>query len=204
MKSRLATLLTLSVTMLAYIPTAGAHNIGAEGAGFITGLAHPFMGLDHLLAMIAVGIWAAQTGGSAVWRLPLSFIVMMAVAALISASGFSLPALEPLIAGSVVLLGLMVVFAIRLPINLSMLLVGLFAVFHGYAHGLEMPQASSAILYGSGFVLATSLLHLIGIGLGKVAYRKHLLSRLSGSIIAISRFISGHSRLMTNIRPEKG
>jgi urease accessory protein len=186
MKSRLATLLTLSVTMLAYIPTAGAHNIGAEGAGFITGLAHPFMGLDHLLAMIAVGIWAAQRGGSAVWRLPMSFIVMMAVAALISARGFGLPALEPLIAGSVVLLGLIVVFAIRLPINLSMLLVGLFAVFHGYAHGLEMPQASSAILYGSGFVLATTLLHLIGIGLGKVAYRKHLLSRLSGSIIAIA------------------
>jgi len=186
MKSRLATLLTLSVTMLAYIPTAGAHNIGAEGAGFITGLAHPFMGLDHLLAMIAVGIWAAQTGGSAVWRLPLSFIVMMAIAALISASGFGLPALEPLIAGSVVLLGLMVVFAIRLPINLSMVLVGLFAVIHGYAHGLEMPQASSAVLYGSGFVLATALLHLMGIGLGKVAYRKHLLPRLSGSIIAIS------------------
>jgi len=186
MKSRLAALLTLSVTMLAYIPTAGAHNIGTEGAGFITGLAHPFMGLDHLLAMIAVGIWAAQTGGNAVWRLPLSFIVMMAVAALISASGFSLPALEPLITGSVVLLGLMVVFAIRLPINLSMVLVGLFAVFHGYAHGLEMPQASSALFYGSGFVLATSLLHLIGIGLGKVAYRKHLLSRLIGSMIALA------------------
>jgi len=186
MKSRLAALLTLSVTMLAYIPTAGAHNIGAEGAGFITGLAHPFMGLDHLLAMIAVGIWAAQRGGSAVWRLPLSFIVVMAVAALISACGFNIPALEPLITGSVVLLGLMVVFAIRLPINLSMLLVGLFAVVHGYAHGLEIPQASSAILYGSGFVLATTLLHLIGIGLGKVAYRKHLLSRLSGSIIAIA------------------
>ena len=172
--------------MLAYIPTAGAHNIGAEGAGFITGLAHPFMGLDHLLAMIAVGIWAAQTGGSAVWRLPLSFIVMMAVAALISANSFSLPVLEPLIAGSVVLLGFIVVFAIRLPINLSMLLVGLFAVFHGYAHGLEIPQASSAILYGSGFVLATTLLHLIGIGLGKVAYRKHLLSRLIGSMIALA------------------
>ena len=186
MKNRLLPLLALPVTMLAYIPNAGAHSMGAEGAGFITGLAHPFMGLDHLLAMLAVGIWAAQTGGSAVWRLPLSFVVMMAVAALISANGFSLPALEPFIAGSVMLLGLMVVFAIRLPINFSMLLVGLFAVFHGYAHGLEMPQASSAILYGSGFVLATTLLHLTGIGLGKVAYHKHLLSRLSGSIIAIA------------------
>ena len=186
MKNRLLPLLALPVTMLAYIPTAGAHSMGAEGAGFITGLAHPFMGLDHLLAMLAVGIWAAQTGGSAVWRLPLSFVVMMAVAALISANGFSLPALEPFIAGSVMLLGLMVVFAIRLPINFSMLLVGLFAVFHGYAHGLEMPQASSAILYGSGFVLATTLLHLTGIGLGKVAYRKHLLSRLIGSMIALA------------------
>ena len=186
MKNRLATLLGLSLTMLAYIPTAGAHSMGAEGAGFITGLAHPFMGLDHLLAMIAVGIWAAQTGGSAVWRLPLSFIAMMAAAALISASGFSLPVLEPLIAGSVVLLGLMVVLAIRLPVNLSMLLVGLFAVFHGYAHGLEMPQASSAILYGSGFVLATALLHLIGIGLGKITYHQHLLSRISGTIITVA------------------
>jgi urease accessory protein len=186
MKSRLAALLVLPVTMLAYIPTAGAHSMGAEGGGFITGLAHPFLGLDHLLAMIAVGIWAAQTGGNAVWRLPLSFIVMMTVAALISASGFSLPVLEPLIAGSVVLLGLMVVFAIRLPVNLSMLLAGVFAVFHGYAHGLEMPQASSAIQYGGGFVLATTLLHLIGIGFVKIAYRKNLLSRLSGSIITLA------------------
>jgi urease accessory protein len=186
MKSRLTTLLALPVTMLAYIPTAGAHSMGTEGAGFITGLAHPFMGPDHLLAMIAVGIWAAQSGGSTIWLVPLIFIVMMAVAALISASGFSLPLAEPLIAGSVIFLGFMVVFTIRLPVNLSLLLVGLFAVFHGYAHGLEMPQASSAILYGSGFVLATSLLHLIGIGLGKVAYRKHVLSRLSGSIIAIA------------------
>ena len=186
MKNRLATLLALSVTLLSTIPGAGAHTLGAEGASFITGLAHPFMGLDHLLSMIAVGIWAAQTGGSALWRLPLSFIVMMAVAALIGASGFSLPSLEPLIAGSVVFLGLMLVFAIRLPINLSMILVGLFAIFHGYAHGLEMPQASSAILYGDGFVLATALLHLVGIILGKVTYRQQLLSRLSGLMIAIA------------------
>lgn len=186
MKRRAAILLSLLLTILACIPTAGAHTMGAEGAGFVTGLAHPFTGLDHLLAMIAVGIWAAQMGGSAVWRLPLSFIAMMAVAAAISASGFSFPALEPLIAASVVLLGLMVVFAIRLPVNLSILLVGLLAVFHGYAHGLEIPQASSAILYGSGFVLATALLHLTGIGLGRIAYRRHLLSRLSGSIISLS------------------
>lgn len=186
MKSRLATLLALPVTMLAYMPIAGAHSMGVEIGGFITGLAHPFMGLDHFLAMIAVGIWAAQTGGSAVWRLPLSFIVVMAIAALTSASGFSLPTLEPFVAGSVVLLGLMVVFAVRLPVNSGLLLVGLFAVFHGYAHGLEMPQVSSAIQYGCGFVLATALLHLIGIGLGKIGYRKYLFSRLSGLIISVA------------------
>ena len=186
MKSRLATLAALIITMLAFIPTANAHSMGAEGTNFITGLSHPFMGLDHLLAMIAVGIWAAQTGGSAVWRLPLSFVVMMAVAALFGANGYSLPAFEPLIAGSVILLGLMVVFAVRMPINVSMLLVGLFAVFHGYAHGLEMPQVSSALIYGSGFVLATASLHLIGIGLGKIAYRKQVLSRLIGSMIALA------------------
>jgi urease accessory protein len=186
MKSRLATLVALCITMLASISAAEAHKMGTESAGFIMGLTHPFMGLDHLLVMIAVGIWAAQTGGSAVWRLPLSFVVMMAVAALFGASGYGLPSLEPLIAGSLLLLGLMVVFTVRIPINLSTVLVGLFAVFHGYAHGLEMPQASSALFYGSGFVLATSLLHLIGIGLGKVTYRKYLLSRLIGSTIALA------------------
>ena len=182
MKNKLATMLALSV----YIPAANAHTLGTNGVGFISGLAHPFMGLDHLLAMIAIGLWAAQTGGSALWRLPLSFIAMMAAAAAVGACGFSLPSLEPLIAGSVVLLGLMVLFAIRLPVNTSMGLVGLFAVFHGYAHGLEMPQAGSALLYGGGFVLATALLHLTGIVLGKVAYRQQLLSRLSGFLIAIA------------------
>ena len=186
MKNRSATLLALSVTLLAAMPTAGAHSLGAEGAGFITGLTHPFMGLDHVLAMIAVGLWAAQTGGSALWRLPLSFIVMMAAAAILGASGFSLPSPELLIAASVVCLGLMMAFAIRLPVNLSMGLVGLFAVFHGYAHGLEMPQADSALFYGGGFVLATALLHLTGIVLGKVAYRQQRLSRLSGLMIAIA------------------
>ena len=182
MKNKLATLLALSV----YIPTAGAHTLATDGAGFIGGLAHPFRGLDHILAMIAVGLWAVQIGGSALWRLPLSFIVMMVVAALIGASGVNLPSVEMLIAASVVCLGLILVFAIRLPVNVSMLLVGLFAVFHGYAHGLEMPQAGSALFFGSGFVLATALLHLSGIALGKIAYRQHLLSRLSGVMIAIA------------------
>ncbi len=182
MKNKFAVLLALS----AYIPTAGAHSLAIESYGFISGLTHPFMGLDHILAMIAVGIWAAQMGGSMLWRLPLSFIGMMMVAAFIGACGFNLPSSELLIAGSVICLGLLLALAIRLPVNLSMLLVGLFAVFHGYAHGLEMPQAASALFYGSGFVVATALLHLSGVVLGKITYRQQLLSRLSGAIITIA------------------
>ncbi|MCX7098810.1 MAG: HupE/UreJ family protein [Methylococcales bacterium] len=186
MKTRSATFLALSTSVLATIPSANAHSLGAESAGFITGLAHPFLGLDHVLAMVAVGIWAAQTGGSAVWRLPLSFLLIMAAAAFVGAGAYGLPALEPMIGVSVVVLGLMVVFAVRLPINAAMLLVGLFAVLHGYAHGLEMPLASSALFYGSGFILATALLHGIGLAVGKQAHQMRLLSRLSGVVITVA------------------
>jgi urease accessory protein len=182
MKNKLTALLALSI----YFPSAGAHSLETESVGFLSGLAHPFMGLDHILAMIAVGLWAAQIGGSAVWRLPLSFISMMLLSAVIAASGFNLPSPDLLIAGSVICLGLLVALAIRLPVNLSMLLVGLFAVFHGYAHGLEMPQAHSAVFYGSGFVVATALLQLSGIILGKVSYQQPLLSRLSGAMMAMA------------------
>jgi urease accessory protein len=144
------------------------------------------MGLDHILAMIAVGIWAVQIGGSAIWRLPLSFISLMIVAAFIGVSGFIVPSPEVLITVSVICLGLLLALAIRLPIKLSMFLAGLFALFHGYAHGLEMPHNDSPLVYGSGFVVATALLHLSGIVLGKIAYRHPLLSRLSGAKIAIA------------------
>ncbi len=178
--------LIVLLALLTYIPTAGAHSLATESVGFISGLAHPLLGLDHILAMIAVGIWAAQLGGNAVWRLPLSFISMMLLAAVIGASGFSLPSPELLIAVSVICLGLLLALAISLPVNVSMLLVGLLAVFHGYAHGLEMQQAHSPLIYGSGFVVATALLHLSGIVLGKLSYRQHLLSRLSGAVMTMA------------------
>ncbi len=182
MKNKLTALLALST----YIPSANAHSLSTESVGFISGLVHPFIGLDHILAMIAVGIWSVQIGGNAIWRLPLSFISLMIVAAFIAANGFKVPSPEVLIAISVICLGLLLALAIRLPIKLSMLLAGLFALFHGYAHGLEMPHADSPLVYGSGFVIATTLLHLSGIVLGKIAYRHPLLSRLSGATIAIA------------------
>lgn len=176
--------------LLAYVtilPVAEAHTFGSQGAGLMAGLTHPFVGLDHLLAMIAVGIWAGQLGGRAVWLIPLTFVSVMAAAASLASFGLLLPLIEPAIACSVLVLGLLIAGSVRLPTSLGALLVGLFAVFHGYAHGLELPQAASPILYGAGFVLATALLHGLGIGFARKSLQHKMLQRIAGySLIAAS------------------
>ena len=176
--------------LLAYVtilPVAEAHTFGSQGAGLMAGLTHPFVGLDHLLAMFAVGIWAGQLGGRAVWLIPLTFVSVMAVAATLASFGLLLPLMEPAIACSVLVLGLLIAGSVRLPTSLGALLVGLFAVCHGYAHGLELPQAASPILYGAGFVLATALLHGSGIGFARNSRQHKMLQRIAGySLIAAS------------------
>ena len=176
--------------LLAYVtilPVAEAHTFGSQGAGLMAGLTHPFVGLDHLLAMIAVGIWAGQLGGRAVWLIPLTFVSVMAAAATLASFGLLLPLMEPAIACSVLVLGLLIAGSVRLPTSVGALLVGLFAVFHGYAHGLELPQAASPILYGAGFVLATALLHGLGIGFARNSRQHKMLQRIAGySLIAAS------------------
>ena len=176
--------------LLAYVtilPVAEAHTFGSQGAGLIAGLTHPFVGLDHLLAMIAVGIWAGQLGGRAVWLIPLTFVSVMAAVATLASFGLLLPLMEPAIACSVLVLGLLIAGSVRLPTSVSALLVSLFAVFHGYAHGLELPQAASPILYGAGFVLATALLHGLGIGFARNSRQHKMLQRIAGySLIAAS------------------
>ena len=176
--------------LLAYVtilPVAEAHTFGSQGAGLIAGLTHPFVGLDHLLAMIAVGIWAGQLGGRAVWLIPLTFVSVMAAAATLASFGLLLPLMEPAIACSVLVLGLLIAGSVRLPTSVGALLVSLFAVFHGYAHGLELPQAASPILYGAGFVLATALLHGLGIGFALNSRQHKMLQRIAGySLIAAS------------------
>ena len=176
--------------LLAYVtilPVAEAHTFGSQGAGLMAGLTHPFVGLDHLLAMFAVGIWAGQLGGRAVWLIPLTFVSVMAVAATLASFGLLLPLMEPAIACSVLVLGLLIAGSVRLPTSVGVLLVSLFAVFHGYAHGLELPQAASPILYGAGFVLATALLHGIGIGFARNSSQHKMLQRIAGySLIAAS------------------
>jgi len=172
------------------LPVAEAHTFGAQGAGLAAGLAHPFLGLDHLLAMIAVGIWAGQLSGRSAWLVPLTFVSVMSVAAALGSFGITLPMVEPAIACSVLVLGLLIAGSVRLPTMAGVGLVGLFAVFHGYAHGLELPQAASPILYGIGFVLATSLLHGFGIGFARSSRQYAMLQRVVGySLIAASGFL---------------
>jgi urease accessory protein len=136
---------------------------------FTAGFSHPFSGIDHLLAMLAVGLWAAQHKRSALWVLPLAFPLAMVAGALLAFAGVQVPAAETGIAASVAVLGLLIAFAIRMPLWGSTLVVSLFAMFHGYAHGSELPHGSSAAMYGLGFVLATALLHVAGLGIGMVA-----------------------------------
>jgi len=186
MKAKFYLSLFVLCVYTAFLPVAEAHTFGAQGAGLTAGLAHPFMGLDHLLAMIAVGIWAGQLGGRAVWIVPLTFVSVMAAAAGLGSLGFSLPMLEPAIACSVLVLGLLIAGSIRLPTIAGASLAGLFAVFHGYAHGLELPQAASPVLYGLGFVLTTTLLHGLGIGFALSSRQYKFMQRIAGCSLIVA------------------
>jgi urease accessory protein len=134
--------------------------------GFENGLAHPLAGLDHICAMVAVGLWAAQRGGRALWLVPAAFVSLMIIGGALGMGGVGIPYVEQGIAASVLVLGILIAAAVRLPVAASMALVGLFALFHGYAHGAEMPGTASGFIYGVGFVTATTSQHLAGIGLG--------------------------------------
>ncbi len=168
-----------------FAPAAFAHTFGAHGAGFAGGLAHPFLGLDHLLAMLAVGLWAAQLGGANLWRIPMAFVTAMAGGAVFANPSISVSWLETAIAASVLALGLMVAFRLRFPSLLGLLAVSTFALFHGFAHGLEMPQAASPYGYGLGFVLATASLHLAGVLLGLAVGRGRFALQAGGAAIAV-------------------
>jgi urease accessory protein len=149
------------------VPTIASAHPGHEGApGFIHGFLHPLGGLDHILAMVAVGLFAARLGGRALWLVPASFVVTMAVAGVAGMTGFALPYVEAGIALSILVLGAAIALEMTMPVAAAMGLVAFFAVFHGHAHGAEMPETMSGLAYGAGFVAATAALHALGIGLG--------------------------------------
>jgi len=160
--------LTLAGAALLLASPAWAHVQQGQAAGFLAGLRHPVSGLDHVLAMVAVGLWGAQLGAPGIWLLPVTFPVVMAFGGLLGLLGVALPGVELGIAASGVLLGAMVAKEARPPLWVAAALVGFFAVFHGHAHGTELPPGQSALMYSVGFVTATGALHGLGIAIGGI------------------------------------
>lgn len=188
---------TLTGLLLLLIPATAlahpGHVLAYTDSGLLAGFLHPFTGFDHLLAMLAVGIWAAQLGGRARWGVPLAFIALMLVGGAMGMSGFTLPYVESGILASVLVLGLLIASARKLPTVLSVLLVGIFALFHGNAHGSEMPMAVNAVAYSLGFTLATLSLQAIGLFGAEWLQRgrsEHLLRLAGGAVMLGGIFLA--------------
>ncbi|HYH18552.1 MAG TPA: HupE/UreJ family protein [Azospirillum sp.] len=176
----------LAAGLVALAGTAQAHTSGAHDAGLAHGFAHPFGGLDHLLAMVTVGLWAMQRGGRALWLMPATFVGAMALGGYLGLEGVGLPMVELGIAASLMAFGSVVAFAFRPPLALGVAIVGAFAVLHGHAHGAEVPEAASPLLYAAGFLAATALLHAVGIALAGMATRHPLWAGLGARAVRLA------------------
>ena len=184
---------TLLAAALVLVPSLALAHPGLPGHthDLATGFVHPLGGIDHVLAMVAVGLFAAQLGGRALWAVPASFVAAMAAAGLAGMSGVALPTTEVGIAASIIVLGGAIALRLSMSVAAAMALVGFFAMFHGYAHGLETPETASGLMYGLGFVAATALLHGLGICIGLAVGRLdgavgRNLVRVAGSVAAIA------------------
>jgi urease accessory protein len=167
--------------------TAFAHQRGGEVIGFTSGFWHPISGIDHILAMVAVGMWGAQLGAPAIWVLPVVFPMVMALGGTMGLMGIKLPGIELCIALSALALGFAVFREARPKLWISAIIVGVFAIAHGHAHGTELPLGTNGVLYSIGFVMATGLLHALGIGIG-VVHRwstGRIALRVAGAVIAM-------------------
>lgn len=186
---------TLAAILLGIATLPALAHTGSLAGGFIGGFAHPLFGPDHVVAMVAVGLWGAFLGAPAIWLLPIVFPLVMAAGGALGILGVTLPAVETGIAASAVVLGMMVALAAKPPLWVAAVLVGVFAIFHGHAHGTELPPGSDAVAYSLGFVIATGLLHLAGIGFGYLARwpAGRLAVRAAGGAIAFAglAFLSG-------------
>jgi Hydrogenase/urease accessory protein len=180
--------LILFALFLAAVPDlASAHQQSGVAGGFVSGFTHPLFGPDHVVAMVAVGLWGAQLGAPAIWVLPITFPLIMAFGGLLGVLGIPIPGVEVGIALSAIALGGMVALQARPPLWAAMVLVGVFAIFHGHAHGAELPEAANPLAYGVGFVIATGLLHLTGILIGLLISRPlgATAVRVCGGVIAL-------------------
>lgn len=183
---------TLAVlfSAVAMVAPAAAHVGVGSTVGFSHGFAHPLSGLDHEIAMFAVGLFAAHLGGRALWLVPGSFVLMMAAGGALGIAGVDIPLVEAGIAVSVIVLGLLVAMQVRMPVAAAMAVVAFFAIFHGHAHGAEMPATASGLSYALGFMLATGLLHALGVfaglGLGRLAaMTSRRVAQVGGGVMAL-------------------
>jgi urease accessory protein len=180
--------LVAAVLLAAALPTPLAAHEGGSAAGLLSGLYHPISGVDHVLAMVAVGIWGAQLGSPAIWVLPVTFPMVMAFGGMLGLLGVQIPGVEVGIGLSALVLGLMVALERRSDLGVAAILVGFFAVFHGFAHGAELPEGQSGLLYSIGFVASTGTLHACGISIGLLhrwEWGKSAL-RVTGAVIALA------------------
>ena len=179
---RVSCLIALAVTTPAFAHT------GEGSGGFVSGLAHPLFGPDHVVAMVAVGLWGAFLGAPAIILLPVVFPLVMAIGGVLGIIEVPIPAVETGIAASAIVLGLMVALAARPPLWIAIVLVGAFAIFHGYAHGKELPNGANAVAFSAGFVIATGALHLAGIAFGLLARwpAGRIAVRAAGGAIALT------------------
>lgn len=177
--------LALAITAAATLP-AFAHLDPGEHGSFVAGFSHPLFGLDHILAMVAVGLWAAMQGGRAIWLVPAAFVGTMAVGFAAAIAGVPLPFVEPVILASVIFIGIGVALALPIPTWAVAAMVGFFAFFHGHAHGGELGEAG-AWQFAIGFIIATAVLHAAGIGLGLALARfgGKMLARVAGAATAL-------------------
>jgi urease accessory protein len=182
------------VAAASILPTAAFAHTGLGDAhvhGFAHGFWHPLSGLDHVLAMVTVGIFAWQLGGRAIWLVPSTFILVMTAGGCLGMAGIPLPFAEIGIAASIVALGAIVALRVKAPVAVAMAIVGVFAIFHGYAHGAEMPAGAAAAAYAAGFMLATALLHVGGIAFGFLVGRigesvgRHV-CQVGGALVALA------------------
>ncbi|MDF1762058.1 MAG: HupE/UreJ family protein [Oleibacter sp.] len=186
-------------TAAVLLPASAMAHTGHASVSFMDGFAHPFFGLDHLLAMVAVGLWSAKQTGAARWAMPVTFVAMMGLGAtlgatLISGEGFALSLTEMMIAASLVAFGAVIAFNIKLThVMAGVAFAAVFALFHGIAHGSEMTAGSSALVYGAGFTLATAILHGAGYALAAFGHSKaaDISRRVSGAMIAITGLVMG-------------
>jgi urease accessory protein len=181
-------IILIAIALTAGTTPARAHGGGDIASGFLGGFAHPLLGPDHVAAMVAVGLWGAMLGSPALWLLPVTFPLVMAFGGVLGIAGVPIPHVEIGIAVSAIALGLMVALAVRAPLGVALVLVAAFAIFHGHAHGAELPPGGDAIAFSAGFVIATGLLHLCGIGFGVTTRwpAGRLAVRLTGAAIAIA------------------